>query len=350
MTINAPSTAIVRYDLAMRREDWDQVANEENYIGLQVMPAAPVAKPSSNFTRITIQSKMTPIKDLTRVPRAGYKRDEFGWTTDNYTTAEHGLEAPVDDAEIELYGDFLPVEQISAQRVTTELLAEHEQAVATAVFNSGSYTGNQNINLSVGTTSFQDTSTNDPVKVIKQAQWQLRKYGVKANTLVIPKIALDWMMLSQRIIDRVKYSGQDDPKSITIDMLRALLGIDNILVGDGYKNSAADGQTPSIARFWDPTMCWVGRVADQNSHLTSPSICVGRTVMFTEQNAQIPGIGANSAEPAIIMEEYREEQRRGGVIRGRWNWQIKDFSDAMADGTFFRAGVLITNVTDGTII
>lgn len=355
MPVNAPSSAIVRYDLSLRRNDWDQKANEAKYIGLQVMPAAGVAKQSSNFTRLPIGVDLLPPDDLTRMPRAAYKRDEFGWVTDSYTTAEHGFEAPVDDAEIEMYGDFLPVEQISAMRVLSKLLAEHEDKVAKTVFNSGSYTSNQNINLTVGgttnvTASFQDTTFCDPTLIIKKAKWQCRKFGVRANALVIPEIGLDWLTQCDAVINRIKYSGRDDPKDITIEMLKALFKLDYILVGDGFKNSAGPGQTPTLARFWDPTMCWVGRIADPATELTYPSICVGRTVMFTEQNAQIPGVGEQSAEPAIIMEEYREEQRRGGVIRGRWNWQIKPFDDPMDDNTFFRAGVLITNTTDGTII
>ena len=150
MSLITTGSSIQRYDLSLRREDWDQLGNEQNYIGLQVMPAAPVAKPASGFTRIPISSLMTPVKDLTRNPRAGYKRDEFGWLSDTYTTQEHGFEGLVDDAEIEMYGDFIPAEQLTVQRVGTELMAEHEQAVATATFNSAAYTGNQLINLTVG--------------------------------------------------------------------------------------------------------------------------------------------------------------------------------------------------------
>jgi len=345
--LNGNGNAIVRYDLSMRRNDWDQIANEESYIGFKVMPAAAVAKPSSSFTRLSLASTFTPVEDNTRVPRGAYKRDESGWTTDTYSTVEKGRESAVDDAEVEMYGDFLPVEQIAAQRVTSLLLAEHEQAVANAVFNTGAYTGNQTI--AAGTT-FSNLSSATPISLIFQAKYQCRKYGVKANALVIPQIALDWMLQCSQLIDRLKYSGIDDPKNISIDALKAIFKIDNILVGDGWKNPNPDGTAPAFSRFWDPTMLWVGRIADSQTELTSPSVCVGRTVMYQAQNAKIPGLDDGSGESAIIMEEYREEQRRGGVIRGRWNWAVKPFDDPMADGTFYRAGVLVTGVTDGTIL
>ena len=94
-------------------------------------------------------------------------------------------------------------------------------------------------------------------------------------------------------------------------------------------------------------MMMVCRTCDPSEQLTESQPCLGRTVMHTEGNAQIPGIGDGDASPAIIMEEYREERRRGGVIRGRWNYDLKSFGDPFADGTFYRTGVLITGATNG---
>jgi hypothetical protein len=342
------SQAIQRFDLSIRRSDFNLLANREGFIGLKVMPAAGVAVPSSTFSRETIKTHLAPPRTLIRNPRAGYAKDEFGWTTDSFTTQEHGLESDVDDAEIELFGDFIQAEQIAADRVVDQLLQEHERDVAAMVFNPASYTGAQTIALN-GTTTFQATATSTPVATILAAKRQFRNFGLRANCLIIPELGLDYMMQSQSIIDRVKYSGVDDPKDVTMAMLKSLLRLDHILVADGYKNITPDGTAAAaFGRFWDPTMAMVCRIADGSSELTNSGPCLGRTVMFTKQNASIPGIGASSAEGAIIMEEYREESRRGGVIRGRWNYQLKDFSDPMANGTFFRAGVLITNVTDGT--
>ncbi|HEY0982679.1 hypothetical protein [Schlesneria sp.] len=344
------SQAIQRFDLSLRRSDFDLIANREGFIGLKVMPPAGVAVPAAEFSRETIKTRLAPPRTLVRAPRAGYAKDEFGWGKDSFATQEHGLESDVDDAEIELFGDFLRAEQIAADRVVDQLLQEHERDVAAMVFNTGSYTGNQTIALS-GTETFQATATSTPVATILKAKRRFRRFGLRANCLIIPELGLDYMMQSQSIIDRIKFSGVDDPKDVTMSMLKALLKLDHILVADGYKNLTPDGTgAATIGRFWDPTMAMVCRIADGRTELTNSGPCIGRTVMFTKQNAQIPGIGASSAEGAIIMEEYREESRRGGVIRGRWNYQLKDFSDPMGDNTFFRAGVLLTNVTDGTDI
>ena len=341
------STAIQRFDLSIRRDDFDLAANREGYIGLKVMPPASVAKPSSNFSRLTIKSLFAAGRSLVRGPRQAYQKDEFGWTTDSYNTVEHGLEGDVDDAEIELYGDFLPVEQIQSARVLDNLLTEHEINVAAATFDTTKYTGNQTINLT-GTDVFNNTTTSKPVDVIDAAKFQHHQFGLEANTLIIPAIALRYMMRSSQILDRIKYSGRDDPKNVTIQMLQEIFEIDKVLIGKGFKNVTPPGTgAPVFKRLWDPTMMMVCRTCDASEGLTASKPCLGRTVMYTEQNAQIPGIGDGDASPAVIMEEYREERRRGGVIRGRWNYDLKVFSDPMADGVFYRTGVLITGVTNG---
>ena len=43
-------------------------------------------------------------------------------------------------------------------------------------------------------------------------------------------------------------------------------------------------------------------------------VCVGRTFMFSEDG---PGSVGNDEELAIVVEEYREEKVRGGIIRAR---------------------------------
>ena len=336
--------AIQRFDLSIRRNDFDLAANREGFIGIRVMPPATVAKPSSKFSRLTIASLLAPVESLVRAPRTGYKKDEFGWTTDSYNTVEHGLESDIDDSELELYGDFLPIEQISAARVLDRILTEHEQLVANLTFAPTLYTGNQKITLT-GTAQFNNVTTSTPVDVIYQAKAQHHQFGLDANTLIIPELALWYLKRSEQIFSRIKYSGQDNPKQVTINVLKEMFELDNILVAKGYKNTTPQGTAaPAFARLWDPTMMMVCRIADPSEALTESKPCLGRTVMYAEQNAQIPGIGDGNMSPAVIMEEYREERRRGGVIRGRWNYDLKSFSDPMADGTHFRTGVLITNV------
>lgn len=339
--------AITRFDLSIRREDFDLKENREGYIGMQVMPPCGVAVPSSKFSRLSIGSVLSSVRNLSRAPRTSYQKDEWGWTTDSYNTDEHGLESDVDDREIELYGDFLPVEMISSARVLDGLLAEHEMNVANLTMDATKYTGNQVIALT-GAAVLNNTTTSTPVDVIDQAKFQHHQFGIEANTLIIPAIALRYVMRSSQILDRIKYSGQDNPKKVTINMLKEIFELDKILVGKGYKNITPPGTgAPVIKRLWDPTMMMVCRTCDPSEQLTESQPCLGRTVMHTEGNAQIPGIGDGDASPAIIMEEYREERRRGGVIRGRWNYDLKSFGDPFADGTFYRTGVLITGATNG---
>ena len=61
--------AITRFDLSIRREDFDLKENREGYIGMQVMPPCGVAVPSSKFSRLSIGSVLSSVRNLSRAPR-----------------------------------------------------------------------------------------------------------------------------------------------------------------------------------------------------------------------------------------------------------------------------------------
>lgn len=335
-----PTTAIQRYDMSLTRKDFDLAANRAGFIGTKVYPPVSVAKPNAEFTRITVSSLLKKPADTTRAPKTAYGRTSFEFTTDNYSTSEKGREQAVDDAELELYGEFLPVEMMARDQILDELMQDHEQNVANAVFDTARFTGAATVALS-NADRFSNHSVALPIDVIKAGKRSVRaRCGRPANCLVVPEIVLDHMVECSQIIERIKYSGKDDPKDIGINELKKMLRLEHILVADGFSNTKNDGQTPVFGRHWDPTMLMVCRISTDGALLSEISPCIGRTVMWQKQNATIPG--ADNAEAAIIFEEYREENVRGGVIRGRWNWGIKDFAT--------ECGYLVTNVTDGTEI
>jgi hypothetical protein len=72
---------------------------------------------------------------------------------------------------------------------------------------------------------------------------------------------------------------------------------------------------------------------DEDVEAAEPTI--GRTFMWSEENGEIPG--GEGETPAVIVEEYREEQRRGGIIRARNDRQVQIFHP--------QAGFLLTSCT-----
>jgi hypothetical protein len=316
----SPRTAINRFDLSLSYSEFSLRANRRGFIGLRVLPAVGVALQAAAFLRVKIASVLGPIEDTKRAPKGTYPRSDYEWDDDSYKTDDHGVEEVVDDRTIKMYGNEIRAEQIHTERAINRVLQAYEQACANAVFDTARWTGSS-LTTSVAV-PWTTKATATPIDNIDAAiDAVVTSCGRKPNTLIIPHLGLRALKRTAQVEDLLKYSGKDDPKNLGIlTGLQELFDLENILVADGVKNASDEGQTPSFSRFWDPTMCMVCHVT-ASEDLEDPEPTIGRTIMWNEENASIPGAG--DTEMTLIVEEYREENRRGGVIRARCDRQIK---------------------------
>jgi hypothetical protein len=329
-----PSTAIQRWDLSISYQEFNLRANRKGFVGLRVLPAIGVAKDHANFLRVKIASVLGPIEDTRRNIDGTYKRDDFKWHQDSYATDEHGVEEVLDDATLERYKSEIRAEQIKSERAINRVIQAHENAVAAAVFNTSTWTGADlttavSIPWSTKATAVPITNIDAAINKVKTNS------GQRPNSLIIPDLALRYMKRTDQIEDLLKYSGRDDPKNLGIlSGLAELFDLQNIIVADGFKNTAGRGLDAVFTRLWDPTMCMVAHIAETQD-IEDPEPRIGNTIMFNDQIAAIPGAG--DMENALIIEEYREEKRRGGTFRARGNYQLKILHP--------EAGHLLTAVT-----
>lgn len=325
--MSAPSTAITRLDLSMSYGEFNLAASRAGFIGLQALPPIGVRKEASDFSKISVEELLRPIEDTERKPKGTYKRDDFEWTTDSYDTSEHGVEEVVDDATIERYGDVIRAEVIHTQRAVHRVLAALENAIASALFTSSwSY------KTAVGT-AWTTPATATPIADIDGAIESVKtQLGMMPNTLILSDYALLKMKRTAEVEDLLKYSGRDDPKNLgLLSGLMELFDLERILVGNSFKNTADEGQSASFGRYWDATMAMVARIEDDgmDGDLESPNPQVGRTIFATGDpdnpaGGGVPLPGADGdGEAALIIEEYREESRRGGIVRARTKYQVK---------------------------
>lgn len=314
-----PTTAINRFDLSLNFSEFNEVMNAEHYIGLQVLPPVMVAEQSASFGYLPKEALLGPIEDVVRAPKKPYKRDDFEWEQASYATKESGVEEPMDDRLIRVYGSEIRAETIHARRVRNRLLTPFENAVASAVFNTTTWTGSD---LTTDGTDWTHKTNGLPIDDIDAAVEKVyTNSGHRPNTLILTEYLLRKMSRTNQITDLLKYSGRDDPKMLhAIAGLKELLRLDKILVADGIKNTANKGKDAAFSRLWDTSMAMVC-TTHNSPDLEDPSPRIGCTIMWSEENAEIPG--ADDGTPGIIVEEYREENVRGSVLRGRHDYQLK---------------------------
>jgi len=344
----SPSTAITRLDLSMSYGEFSLLANQQKYIGLQVLPPLGVSQESSEFAKISIESLLTKTEDTERRPKSGYARDDWTWTTDNYAVKEHGVEEVVDDATVERYGDVVRAEQISRNRAVNRVLQRLEYDIAAAVFNTTTWTGSA-LTTAIGT-AWTTSSTADPIADIDAAHDKVNTgCGEDANTLIVTKKGFRSLIRTARVEALLQYdasellialsNGQNQSMVSEITSgLKDLLQVEKILVARGFENTADRGQTASMSRIWDDTMAMLAVVHDDGmaGDLEDPAPQIGRTIFSTKNGESLPG-SSDSGHGSLIIDEYRDEPVRGSVVRPRNKRQVKILHAA--------AGHLLTNAT-----
>lgn len=337
----SPKTAITRLDLSLSFNEFSAELNRRKFIGHRVFPPLSVGLQSADFAKIPAEALLTPIEDTTRAPRGDYKDDDWEWETDNYATTEHGVRESVDDRQLKIYRNEIRAEAISRDRTINRIAQAYEAAAAAAAFDASYFTGNYTAAVTgtgYGGYAWTDKTHADPVKDIDKAREVfVTNCGTAPNALVMEETALLAMLRTSRIEDVVKYTGSLDALTARrlLPQLVDLLQLEQIVVAQApVKNTAGKGQDPTFARIWDTTKALLCRIYS-GPDLEAPEAFLGRTIMWSEETGNIPGAGDEGI--GILVEEYREEARRGGVIRGRTDYQIKRFHKP--------AGLLLTGVT-----
>ena len=297
-----PSTAIQRPDLGLALEEFDLEASRIGFIGSKVLRVVDVALATANFSRVKLEELLFPDPNTARAPGTGFSRGSGQFTQDNYQTSAQGHEEPVDDDERAIYAYTIDSELLAAKRARDVVMRNYEKRVSAAVMNTTTW-ATTNTNTKGASVAWTTHATAAPVDDIMYAiKAVYTNFGIRPNAVVLSWF--DWLDLVQcsQIIDRIKYSGRDDPKQITTDMIAQLFQVKQIIVGDAVYNAANSGQSASLSPVWPKGYAQVCKVAETDD-LREP--CIGRTFNFTGNGSVIGG----------VVTEYREEKIKSDVIR-----------------------------------
>lgn len=219
-------------------------ADSQNFIAQQLFPVFPVQKERDLYYVIdpnswlvvpdTLRTRKTaPRRGEWRVDSAGYVAQNYAWGTDH---AKEDI-ANADQA--------LQVRENSTMYVTETLLRGLERRVAqkvTSVSNVGS-----GVILS-GSAKWGDYVNSDPISDVTTAHAFIRqRTGLRANTAVIDADTLEVLRFHPLVRDHAKYT-QSGP--VPDDLIRTILRVDRMLVGDGVYNQGNESQAGSMANIW----------------------------------------------------------------------------------------------------
>jgi len=290
--------AIPRLELGEAALEFIQAQDE--FIGTKVLPIFPTKKKASIFPAITRES-ITRDADTKRAPRGNYNRDSFQAKDRQYNCEEHGLEGPLDDSEREMYSSDFDAELTTVQIVTRRVLQAQEKRIASAVFDTTTFSGSDLF------TDYSaepwDNGSSDVIAQVREVREKVRKNcGMDPGTLIMSKANIDRLLANSGIKGAIQYVARLTEAEI-LNALADILGVKKIVVGKGIYNSAKEGKAFKGADIWSDDYAMVA-VIGEGQRLSDPSM--GRTFLWT----------ADSPENATV-EQYRDDAARSDIFRVR---------------------------------
>ncbi|MEI6158363.1 MAG: phage capsid protein [Roseococcus sp.] len=190
----------------------------------------------------------------TRVGRASRPAQvQFSAVETSGATMDYGLDIPIPNADVQnAQGQHDPAAQAAtdpqakATLLSTSLLMlDREVRVANLIFTLGTYLAANRTTLS-GTSQWSDFTNSNPLDAILTA---MDIPVQRPNIGVIGRQAFTKLQQHPIIVSAV-LGNAGSRGAVAAEAIANLLGLDQLLVGEGFLNTARPGQTLSMSRVW----------------------------------------------------------------------------------------------------
>lgn len=309
------SGTTLRPEISVLLEPWDMQAAQRGFIAQDACPFYDVPEAVGIYPKFEISDVLREW-DTRRAAGSGYERISRSHTSDTFQTEEHGLEEELDEREVNVNARLYDAEARGARLLRDALMRAHEKAVAD-FYSSTSWGGS-------GASSVKwDVKANDIfVDNAEGVQNVEDQCGMPANTIILTSRILNKIRDNEKVIDRIKYSGLDDPKrgendiysdgnnGVTPRLLAQAFGVDRILVAGSKRNTANIAQTASLADLWDSDNIYYAYMPDGDPFENSAP-CV--TLHWDGDGSSHEG----------MFETYFEDNIRSTILRCRHDKVIK---------------------------
>jgi hypothetical protein len=266
----------------------------EGFIAPLVAPFVPVNNKSDSYVTFNKADKFSLPEDM-RGPKDKANEITWGTGTSTYGCKDRALKDFLSDAMLANSDiNINPLEKTTGF-LTDLLLLGFEYRVATLIFTAGNYSGSYKATLT-GTDQWSDFAGSDPIGNIDTAR---AACFLEPNTLILGKEVYDKLKRHPQLLDHVKGgSTAANPATVSIDVMKEVFEVENILIGKAKYNSSKKGQTASYSRLWGKHAV----LAYIDPNVTLDNVSAWKTFRW---NQLTTGLGYK-------VRRYRDEERGGG--------------------------------------
>ncbi|MEL7098285.1 MAG: capsid protein [Pseudomonadota bacterium] len=221
----------------------------------RVLPRTPVAAETFKWTHYPIEEAFNTPETL--VGRRGQVQQlEFGGEERESAVEDHGLDSSIPNSDIQAANEarsrgvtIHDPEKHATMMLTETIENAREARVGQMVFNADNYAVGRKEVLS-GTDQFSDYDNSDPIEVLKDAGNSTLIY--RPNTHVYGREAWSKIASHPKLVNAVK-GNVTGSGMISMEQYVQLFsgeGVTQVLVGDGWVNTAKRGQPVNLQRAW----------------------------------------------------------------------------------------------------
>lgn len=252
MAMLTPSAVHIDQPLTNLTIAYLQDAN--NFIADRVFPRVPVGKKTDKYYIYNREDFNRVGQVQERAPRTLAPEIGLSLSQDNYTAKVYSLATSLDFETLANEDEALDIRSAHVQLLTHQLLIDREVKWAAKYF-VGSVWGTEYDGVSGTPTAGQvkqwsDYTASTPIVDVTNAMrtMQLKSGGFKPNKMVVGKEVRDVLINHPDILDRLNGGATVTNTALVTDAkLAEIFGVEEFLVMEAVKNTAAEGLTESNA-------------------------------------------------------------------------------------------------------
>jgi hypothetical protein len=295
----------------------EAVAQEKFYVGQEIFPVFPSALEVGRYPRFKVNETelMKPGKaggSTKRGSTGTYNEVERKFVWDQYQTEEYGLEERVDDVVARRMENFFDAEMVTGKFLMNALMLDYEMECAAAAFDPSTFTAT---NAAVAYTA-ANAATMDVPSDMNALIERLTLLGENSTVIIMSLPVWNRIRASQKMQTYMYgfLNVTQGGSQITPDMFAAVFGGVRLIIAKKAVDVSPKGVAPNLVPVWGNDYIGVFNVAP-GDFLNGG---IGRTIIW---DADSPG-------GLFTSESYRNEARRGNMLRVRSNRVIKIMNTA----------------------
>ena len=283
------------------------VHQEKHYVASSLLPVYGSQREVGRYPKFRLgKGELLKKESQKRNATGTYNESEEQFEWDSYQTQEYGHEKRVDDVVKKQMGDFFDAEMVTAKFCMNKLMLDYEVEAAAAIMNPTTFTA-----TAAGTAYTEaNLATMDFPADINATIEALTLNGEEPNTMVLSLSVYNRLKRS-KLLQTYLYGHLNTTQggsNITPNLIAEAFGIPNIVVAKKSYDNAIKGKM-NVVPVWGNEYIWIGEV--QGGDFMTGGC--GRTIIWD----------ADSEGGLFTTDQYREEKRRGDMIRVRSNRVIK---------------------------